>query len=290
MSTATPARPMEDRIKDALLRKADDLAKVLPRHMTPERMAQVVSAAVFRSPDLQKCSALSIASSVFQAAELGLDLAPALGEAYLIPRWNKHIGAKECTFLPGYKGLVKLARQSGEVASIQARVVREGEHFRLAYTPDLDLEHIPVIGSDMPIVLVYAVAKLANGERLAEAMSFDEIEAVRKRSQSQGGPWSTDWAEMAKKTALRRLCKILPRSLELATAIELDEAEYRTEVTPAPRPAGSRANAIADRIGAPALPPPEPEYDASEGVREPLWSEADDDMPSQSEMDEDADT
>jgi recombination protein RecT len=270
---AAPARTPDQSVKAMLTAAADRLQAVLPKHLTPERMAQVVSTMVYRTPKLAECSPHSIVAAVFQAAELGLDLSTAMGEAYLIPRWNSKARCNECTFLPGYKGLVKLARQSGEVASIQSRLVREGDDFRLAYTPDVDFWHEPMVGSQAPVVSVYAYAKLSNGERLIEIMSRDEIEAIRARSQSRdAGPWVTDWCEMAKKTVLRRLCKVLPRSIELAQAIEADEAEYRTDDRVEVRPAGSRAAALADRLGAPpALPAPE-----------------DDDLTPQAELDADA--
>jgi recombination protein RecT len=275
MSTATPARTPDQSVKAMLTAAADRLQAVLPKHLTPERMAQVVSTMVYRTPKLAECSPHSIVAAVFQAAELGLDLSTAMGEAYLVPRWNSKARCNECTFLPGYKGLVKLARQSGEIASIQARLVRKADVFRYCFTPDLDFYHEPDVlpAEGDAVTHAYAVAKLANGEHLIEVMSRDEIEAIRARSQSRdAGPWVTDWCEMAKKTVLRRLCKVLPRSIELAQAIEADEAEYRTDDRAEVRPAGSRAAALADRLGAPpALPAPE-----------------DDDLTPQAELDADA--
>jgi recombination protein RecT len=224
------------------------VAKVVPRHLSPERVVQVASAMVYRTPGLQKCDPNSVLAAVLQASELGLDISPAMGEAYLIPRWNGKSQSNECQFQPGYKGLVKLALQSGQVAMLQARLVREGEPFTYRYTPDLEFLHEPSLTGQAPVVAVYAYAKLANGETMIEVMTADEVESIRARSQAgKTGPWVTDWNEMARKTALKRICKALPRSLELARAIEADDSDYRdrpASVVSRP-PRGPRARGVA---------------------------------------------
>ena len=78
----------------------------------------MVSNLVYRTPKLQECTRDSIFSSILQASELGLDLSPPMGEGYLIPRWNGRAKVLECQFQPGYRGLVALARRSGEIAMI----------------------------------------------------------------------------------------------------------------------------------------------------------------------------
>jgi hypothetical protein len=54
-------------------------------------------------------------------------------------------------------------------------------------------------------------------------MTKTEVDGIRGRSKSgQRGPWVTDYEEMGKKTVIRKLCKYLPLSIELDTAVELD--------------------------------------------------------------------
>ncbi len=241
------------------------VAKVAPKHLSPERVVQVAATMVYRTPGLQKCDPNSILSAVIQAAELGLDISPAMGEAYLIPRWNAKAGVTECQFQPGYKGLIKLARQSGQIALIQARLVREGERFEYRYTPDLEFLHEPIISGDAPVVAVYAYAKLASGDTVIEVMTAEEVEAIRNRAQAgKSGPWVTDWNEMAKKTVLKRICKSLPRSLDLARAIEIDDGDYATGtvVSAPPRRQGTGVKGLvshlAERRKPPAIEPPTP--------------------------------
>lgn len=248
------------------------VAKVAPKHLTPERIVQVASTLVYRTPALQKCDPNSILSAVIQAAELGLDISPAMGEAYLIPRWNAKAGVTECQFQPGYKGLIKLARQSGQVALLQARLVREGERFEYRYTPDLEFLHEPHVTGDAPVVAVYAYAKLASGDTVIEVMTVEEVEAIRQRAQAgKSGPWVTDWNEMAKKTVLKRICKSLPRSLDLARAIEADDSDYTptTVVSAPPRAIGrgvrGLAAELANRRKPAAIEPPPSDDDDDAG-------------------------
>jgi recombination protein RecT len=56
-------------------------------------------------------------------------------------------------------------------------------------------------------------------------MSVPEIDSVRTRysKASQGKAWTDSYDEMAKKTVLRRLFKMLPVSIELAEALKRED-------------------------------------------------------------------
>jgi recombination protein RecT len=205
------------------------LGRALPKHVTADRMTRIILTTVQRVPELLECTPQSMLGAVLQCAQLGLEPDGVLGQAYLIPFNNRRAGRKEVQLIVGYKGLVKLAYQSGEVGAIRARVVRERDRFEYSYGLDESLIHEPWRKPDAgPLVAVYAVAKLREIEDpqflVLERWEVDEI---RKRSKaSDDGPWKTDYDEMAKKSALRRLCKMLPASVEkdnLARAIALDE-------------------------------------------------------------------
>jgi recombination protein RecT len=205
----------------------DKLKAVLPSHLRPEKQIQVALTAIFRTPKLQECDPLSVANAMIQASELGLDLTPALGEAYLVPRWNSKARVSECTFQPGYRGLVKLARQSGDVLDIQADTVCEADQFAHGRNPRPYLMHEPAMRDRGKVVAAYAVAYLRSGIDSHAVMTVEEIEAIRKRSKSgSNGPWVTDWDEMAKKTVFRRASKWVPISSEqVAMALEVDDRD-----------------------------------------------------------------
>jgi recombination protein RecT len=160
------------------------------------------------------------------AAELGLTPGSLLGEAYFVPFGN------EVQLIPGYKGLIKLARQSGEVLSISAYVVDESDFFEVELGLEPRVIHRPNLqGRVNRLKAVYAVAKLADGGHAFEFMLPHDIDAIRVRSKgASSGPWKTDYYEMAKKTVLKRLLKLLALSTDKGDALALAvQADYSAE-------------------------------------------------------------
>lgn len=205
--------------------------QVVPRHLTPERVLKVALAATARTPKLLECSANSILQSVMQAAQLGLEPGSPLGHAYLVPY------GKECTLIVGYKGLIDLARRSGQVDGIEARAVYEKDDFVVEYGLDTVLKHKPHIGADRGrLTAVYAIGRLKDSEPQIEVMSRAEVDAIRARSRSSGsGPWVSDYDEMARKTVVRRLVKYLPMSVDIKgqkvdVGAAVDEAEEPAQI------------------------------------------------------------
>lgn len=192
----------------------------LPKHMTPERMARIVTTEIRKNPALVKCERSSFLGAVIQCAQLGLEPGNSLGHAYILPY------GKQAQLIVGYRGMIDLARRSGQIVSISARTVHEGDEFEYRYGLDEDLTHRPSENGDStPITHVYAVAKLKDGGVQFEVMSRKQVEAVRAQSKAgNSGPWVSHWEEMAKKTVIRRLFKYLPVSVEIQRAVTLDEA------------------------------------------------------------------
>ena len=212
------------------------ITAVLPRHMTAERLTKVVLSCTARTPKLLECSLQSIGLAVMQAAELGLELGGLLGEAYLVPYGT------EATCIIGYQGLLKLARQSGEIASVMSRVVYGGEqvHFDFATNTVTDTMSMQTMANrdstDANVMGVYCVITLKSGERVLEVMTRDDIELVRSRSKaSKSGPWVTDFPMMCRKTVLRRVAHYIPKSSEkFAEALEREiERDLAIDVTAA---------------------------------------------------------
>jgi recombination protein RecT len=216
---------------EGLLRREEfqrSLADVAPKHITKERIVKLALVAASRQPKLFECTPQSFLQSVMKSAELGLDCVGTLGQGYLVPYYNGKIKAFECQFIVGYQGLIELARRSGNISRIESRVVYEKDEFVVEYGLEPKLIHKPYLGGDRgKIVCVYAIAELKDGSRQVEVMTLDEVERIRDRSKAKdGGPWITDFAEMARKTVIRRLAKYLPLSPELAKAIETDDQQF----------------------------------------------------------------
>lgn len=201
----------------------------LPSHMASmaQRFTKIVVTAASKNPAILECTRESVLISVMTAAELGLEPGGALGEGYLVPYSVK--GVKTCQFIPGYRGLISLARRSGQIVSIEAHLVREGDEFDCEFGLEPKLVHKPCMTNAIPgeIKAAYAVAKIVGGGIQYEMMLKSEIDAIRKRSRAGDfGPWVSDYGEMARKTVIRRLFKYLPVSVEMARAMEIDDEDH----------------------------------------------------------------
>lgn len=201
------------------------IAKALPSHLKTDRFVRVAITALSRVPKLQDCTPESFMKCLLDLSAMGLE--PDGRRAYLIPY------GKECTLIISYMGLVELMRNSGEVASIRAETVCEKDAFEWV---NGEVKHSINWREDRGAVqAVYAEAKLKTGEVQTATMTKAEVENIRKRSKAgNSGPWQTDWAEMAKKTAVRRLSKMMPLSAEIREAIEKDDHQFQPirDVTP----------------------------------------------------------
>jgi len=154
------------------LGKASPLLKaMLPKHVTIDRMIRIVTSAVSRTPELLECSPRSIVLATTQACALGLEPNTPLGLGYLVPF------KKEAQFIPGYRGLSRLAVQSGEVQWIQSRIVHAKDLLAIDYGTEQKLTHQPDLSDDPGAMIgVYAVAEMKNGAKVFEFMSkADEI-------------------------------------------------------------------------------------------------------------------
>lgn len=201
------------------------LKQALPKHLSIDRLIRIACAAAARDKKLLECSTSSLLKSVMQACQLGLEPGGALGGAYLLPFYDKQSNSSECTLVIGYRGLIDLARRSGNIAAIEAHVVYKNDNFEIAFGLEPVLKHTPTLnGEPGAPVGAYAIARFKEaGSYQYEFMTINQIEAVRARSRSANrGPWVTDYDEMVRKTVVKRLCKYLPLSVELAESIESD--------------------------------------------------------------------
>ncbi len=209
-----------------------EMARALPRHVTPDRMARIVLTAVRTNPKLAECSPSSFLGCVMSLAQLGLEPNTPLQHAYLIPRNMKNAatGRKEmqCTMLIGYQGMLDLARRSGQVTGIYAYAVRQGDEFAYQLGTEPFVKHVPSEDPDRegkPITHVYAVARIRHGEPSFVVLTAAQVNARRNRSMAKNdGPWQTDPEAMTLKTGIRALWPWLPKSAEMARAEALEVA------------------------------------------------------------------
>lgn len=218
------------KVKNFFEAQKGTLAAVLPKHVSPDRMLKIALGALRTTPKLMNCSVESLMGAVVHCSQLGLEPNTPLGHAYLIPFENRKRGVTEVQIVLGYKGLVDLARRSGQIVSISAHEVCENDEFEFVYGLDEKLSHKPAMKNRGDVVAFYAVAKLVGGGHAFEVMSAEQVNAIRDASQNykfardKGSTvWGAHYVEMGRKTVLRRLVKYLPVSIELAQAATLDE-------------------------------------------------------------------
>ncbi len=216
--TVQTKRTVADLINSEKMR--GEIAKVLPKHLTPERMTRVALTAAMRNPLLMQCTPESLSDSLLRCSQAGLE--PDGRLAHLIPYWNSKKSVYECQVIFDYKGLVTLALRNG-AESVYADKVCEFDEFSASVeNGDKKITHRPNWKAARgTVVAFYAVCK-RGGEVDYEVMTVDEVESIRKRSRAgNSGPWVTDFDEMGKKCPLRRMSKrwdLLPEIRDLINA------------------------------------------------------------------------
>jgi recombination protein RecT len=235
----------------------------LPKHLDADRMARVALTALRTTPKLMECDKWSFAACILQSAQLGLEVNTPLGHAYLIPRKG------QCTLQLGYQGMIELARRSGQVASIYAYTVHQGDDFRYEYGLNPTVHHVPNVDaeqSERTMTFVYAVAALRGGDHDRQFEVLSKRKVDERKARGAGGPaWRTDYLAMARKTAVRSLFTWLPKSPEMARAVSVDADEAHA---PLSRTLDASVVEALDTMQLP--PPPEDEAPAlTSGEDEP---------------------
>lgn len=217
----------------------DAIRAVLPAHLTPDRMVKVALRCLRTTPKLLGATIESLFGAVITCAQLGLEPNTPQGLVFLIPFENKKKGIIEVQVIIGYKGLIDLARRSGEIVSISSHAVCRGDPFEVVFGTEERIDHRPYLDGDRGDVTgFYAVAKLKGGGTQLEFMTAHEVNKIRDGSQgyktarhfkNDNTPWITAYEEMGRKTVIRRLCKYLPMSIELANAVALEGLAERNE-------------------------------------------------------------
>lgn len=240
-ATGAAVAPRKEGGLPALLQTmGPEIARALPKHITPDRMMRACLTSLRTTPKLAECTPASFMASVLASAQLGLEPGP-LGLAYFVPynTYNKTTKKYEtnCQLIIGYAGMIELAYRSGRVASVRAMVVRKGDVFQFCHGLKQRLEHEPSSDpnrEEQPITHAYAIAEMKGEEPIFWVLSHPQIEARRKRGASgktypDGNrvktPWDDDYEAMAMKSAVRALFKWIPKSPEMMRAVVADEAQ-----------------------------------------------------------------
>ncbi len=171
---------------------------------------------------LQDCPLPTIQDAVMNIALTGATLNPALQQANLIPRKVK--GKMTCCLDFTYRGLIRLATKEGSVVDMDADVVYEGDEFYYERGLTPILKHIPSLNrkAKAEVQFVYATALLLNNIKKFIVLNRADIEKVRKSSMAPDSPMWKDWFEEgARKTAIKKLYKMLPQTEQMSQAVDV---------------------------------------------------------------------
>ncbi len=222
----------EATVYDLLERQRPQIERALPTAIGADRFTRLVLTELRRTPALLDCSPESLLGAMMLSAQLGLEPGP-LGHAYLVPFKDKASGVKQVTFILGYRGMIELARRSGQVGIVRAATVYQGDEWAYHETQTgPKLHHAECAPADRgEVVCYYALATIHAGPRawapLVKRLWPQDVEAARKRSpmgREGRGAWTTDYEPMAWKTCVRRLAPWLPMTPTFGRALEADEA------------------------------------------------------------------
>lgn len=214
----------------------EQVAGIIPKHLTPERVTGLMLSATMRTPKLLKCTMMSILQGMIQVSELGLELSPAFGHLYLIPYENRKQGVVELQIQVAYGGLAHLVYNATgflldtvPVFHGDPFVYQEGSDPHITHEVNLDADR-----TEQGMRAVYCRVQTDKGQKVFELMTRKQVDAIRQRSKSPDqGPWVTDYVEMARKSVLRRITKRLPKSAEnqhLARALEVEDSQVAETV------------------------------------------------------------
>lgn len=222
-------------VKEMVKKLEPTLESTLPKHITSKRLMRVVVNCLTTTPELVNCVPVTLVRAVLQSAMLGLEPNTPLQEAALIPftqtdKRHPNYGKKEVQFQPMYQGLMKLARQSGEIASWRVGVVYEKDEFEYEETLDGTVfRHKPIIDGDRGnLKLAYSIVRFKDPSTPASfewmnRADIQKVRAVSKTERQDWSPWNKFESSMWLKSVIKKHAKTLPKSLELANAIQMDD-------------------------------------------------------------------
>lgn len=215
-AVARRADQAEGSIKDLVRQNWDAVKDSLPDTMEPKRFARLVFNSVRKTPKLAETSGVSLIGSLLAASTLGLEVDTPLGEAYLVPYGN------EAQLIVGYQGIVKLYRQHPMAGTLASYWIGANDHLDYSYGTDKHLTHIPKMGDRGEPIAVWASYTLKDGTSDFVVLSMDEVRDLRGKVKKGDIADPQHW--MARKTALKQVLKLAPKSTSLAAALVVDEA------------------------------------------------------------------
>ena len=252
-------------VRSAIEKMAPSFKAALPPHVSVEKFVRVTLTAVQTTPSLLEADRRSLYAAATKAAQMGL--LPDGREGAIVTYRGKT--GTQCQWMPMVAGVMKLVRNSGEISTWSVQAVYENDVFEFELGDTERILHKPALKNRGNIIAVYSVVTMKDGEKSREVMSVDDVEAIRKRSRSgTAGPWVTDFAEMAKKTVIRRHAKRLPLSTDIDGVVHEDDEIFMPPpaAEQQPEPAQTKRPSRLAKVAAAAPAPTAAELADDDGV------------------------
>jgi recombination protein RecT len=234
---STRALTASAKLPAAMVQTMQGLMPHVPALLPPDISTEQFRAALYLElsgrRDLADCTQDSLRECVIKAAMHGL--LPGR-DCHILPFRNKGQGGRRtATYIPNYFGVILALERTGKVAKAFAHPVYTGDEFVVDYLADV-YKHIPAVTlGKQPgdLRFFYGCVRMKDGTTHIEVMDEAAIDAVRRRSPAhEHGPWVDDYLMMARKTALKRVCKYVRLTPEQQQMLDEDQEREREDIPP----------------------------------------------------------
>lgn len=213
--TNLPVLPVIAKIEE----RQDNFKNLMENPKKFEILKNKLAAEMRKNPKLQDCDPASIGGALMKAIQLDLDIGET-DECYLVPRKGV------ASFQISYKGLIKIAYQTGFVDVVRSEVVYQDDDFEFDVADQKIVKHKPGHKRDFAIGY-YAVVSLKTGKEIVKYFTRSQIDMRKEKSASQNF-WKNGYDQMAQKVCVREALKLIPKSK--ITYIDSNETEIGSDL------------------------------------------------------------
>ena len=235
-SSITPLVAMQGTLE----KMADKFKEALPKTMDEWKFISVAKLTLNKNPKLVQADRNSLMQTFMKAAQDGLYLDGREAAAVLY--------GTQVNYLPMVEGVIKLMHNSGLIKTICAEVVYENDCFEYDLGSNPHVKHIPLLVGDRGNrICVYCHVQTANDGDFVEILNMEEVEKCKQVAKTQA-VWSKWYDQMAKKTAIHRIAKRLPKNDAINSVVRIEE-DSMVNVTPDDKPRTEPLSRLKEAMG-----------------------------------------
>jgi len=228
-------------MQSMISKNIDALGDLLPEQMRDKRrLGRLAMITLRKNPKLLKADPYTFMGALFQAAQLGLEI-DVNGQCFILPyRSKKSRYEYEANFQVGYPGYLELYYRHEKSGYIQWDVVKENDIFEWEKGTNAHLTHKPADEEQRgktthywvmatlkdgwePFAVMTAKACMDHGKRYSKC--YDK----KNNRFYPDSSWNTSPDIMCLKTVWIQLCKVLPKSVQIKQALDMDNTIKRLD-------------------------------------------------------------